>query len=95
MDSGMQDIYPKELGLTSDDAVTSTHYLDLDLEIVDEKINYNLYDKRDAFGFKIVNFQICLGTFQQNKAMEFLLHSWSDMHVVVNIFDILLNVQSF
>ena len=47
---------PKELELTSDDAVTSTHYLDLDLEIVDEKINYNLYDKRDAFGFKIVNF---------------------------------------
>lgn len=56
MDSVMQDIYPKELELTSDDAVTSTHYLDLDLEIVDEKINYNLYDKRDAFGFKIINF---------------------------------------
>ena len=52
----MQDIYPKELELTSDDAVNSTHYLDSDLEIVDEKINYNLYDKRDAFGFKIVNF---------------------------------------
>ena len=95
MDSVMQDIYPKELELTSDDAVTSTHYLDLDLEIVDEKINYNLYDKRDAFGFKISISQTYLETFQLNRAMEFLLHSWSDMHVVVNIFDILLNVQSF
>ena len=28
-----------ELELTSDDAVTSTHYLDLDLKIVDEKIS--------------------------------------------------------
>ena len=58
MDSVIQDIYPKELELTSDDVVTSTHYLDLDLEIVDEKINYNLYDKRDAFGFKIIDFQL-------------------------------------
>ena len=52
----MQDIYPKELELTSDDAVTSTHDLELDLKIVDEQISYNLYDKRDAFGFKIINF---------------------------------------
>ena len=56
MDSVMEDIYPKELALTSDDAITATHYLDLDLEIIDDKINYKLFDKRDAFGFKIINF---------------------------------------
>ena len=33
-----------------------THYLDLDLEIFQDKISYKLFDKRDAFGFRIVNF---------------------------------------
>ena len=33
MDDVMTNIYPKELSLTSDDAVLQSHYLDLDLEI--------------------------------------------------------------
>jgi hypothetical protein len=36
--------------------VLQTHYLDLDLEIIHDKINHKLFDKRDAFGFSIVNF---------------------------------------
>lgn len=56
MDSIMQDIYPQELKLESDYGITKTHYLDLDLEIVNGKIDYKLYDKRDTFGFSIVNF---------------------------------------
>ena len=56
MDDVMSEIYPKELSLTSDDAVIQTHYLDLDLEIRDKKIHSKLFDKRDAFGFSIVNF---------------------------------------
>ena len=55
MDSVMEEIYPKELSLTSDDAVLKAHYLDLDLDIVHDKIEYNIFDKRDAFGFSIVN----------------------------------------
>ena len=56
MDNVMSDIYPKELSLTSDDAVLSANYLDLRIEIKNSKIHTSLFDKRDAFGFKIVNF---------------------------------------
>ena len=56
MDDVMSDIYPKELSLTSDDAVLQTHYLDLDLEIRNGTLHSKLFDKRDAFGFSTVNF---------------------------------------
>ena len=56
MDDVMTKIYPKELSLTSDDAVLHTHYLDLDLEICDGKIYSKQFDKRDAFSFSIVNY---------------------------------------
>ena len=56
MDDIKSEIYPEELSLTSDDAVLQTHYLDLDLEIRNNKIHSKLFDKRDAFGFSIVNF---------------------------------------
>ena len=51
-------IYPKELVLkkTNDDP-KEAEYLDLLININDsEKITTKLYDKRDAFGFDIVNF---------------------------------------
>ena len=56
MDDVMTNIYPKELSLTSDDAVLQSHYLDLDLEIRNGNIHSKLFDKRDAFGFSIINF---------------------------------------
>ena len=51
----MKDIYPEELALENDNAKI-THHLDLDLEIFQDKISYKLFDKRDAFGFRMVNF---------------------------------------
>ena len=56
MDEVMTEIYPEELKLTSDDAVLQSHYLDLDLEIRNGQIHSKLFDKRDAFGFSIVNY---------------------------------------
>ena len=56
MDVVMKEIYPQELALTSDNAVLQANYLDLSLEISNNKITHKLYDKRDAFGFSIVNF---------------------------------------
>ena len=44
MDSVMKDIYPEELALGSDNAKLHTHYLDLDLEIFQDKISYKLFD---------------------------------------------------
>ena len=51
------DIYPQELTLnkanTSD---LKTPFLDLDIKIVNGEIQTSVYDKRDDFGFNIVNF---------------------------------------
>ncbi len=50
-------IYPPELKLTSEDKNDQeVTYLDLQLKIENSTINYKLYDKRDNFGFSIVNF---------------------------------------
>ena len=50
-------IYPPELKLTSEDKNNKeVNYLDLHLKIEKSTINYRLYDKRDNFGFNIVNF---------------------------------------
>jgi hypothetical protein len=56
MEEVIGDIYPKELALTSDMAVLQSHYLDLDIEIKNDKFHTKLFDKRDAFSFQIVNF---------------------------------------
>jgi hypothetical protein len=52
----MTEIYPPELSLTTDNAVVQSDYLDLSLEIKNGKIHTSLFDKRDTFGFTIVNF---------------------------------------
>ena len=57
MDKYKSIIYPSELALSSDDKdERSVNYLDLNLETKDNIINYKIYDKRDKFPFKIVNF---------------------------------------
>ena len=58
----ISDIYPKELTISETTESTSiASYLDL-LFIRDKSNNITtkLYDKRDAFGFHIVNFRSCL-----------------------------------
>ena len=52
----MAEIYPRELSLAYDDAILVTNYLDLRIEIKKNEIHTSLFDKRDAFGFKVVNF---------------------------------------
>jgi len=50
-------IYPPEVRLISvDKSNQEVKYLDLHLEIKNSTIQYRLYDKRDNFGFAIVNF---------------------------------------
>ena len=50
-------IYPPELQLNCEDKNDQeVNYLDLHLEIKNKCIQYRLYDKRDNFGFSIVNF---------------------------------------
>ena len=51
------DIYPTELQLnkanTSD---KETSFLDLNIKVIGSYVHTNVYDKRDDFGFPIVNF---------------------------------------
>ena len=72
METVMTEIYPQELALTSDNAVFKANYLDFGLEIKNGRIHRTLYDKRDAFGFRIVNFPY-LEISLRNRAMVYLL----------------------
>lgn len=58
----MGDIYPKELILVPDDSDgLSTPFLDLQLVVKDGVVSTSIYDKRDAFDFKIINFPTLTG----------------------------------
>ena len=54
----MNEIYPKELELKHENSECDKNasYLDLQLDVVNQEIVTSLYDKRDDFPFKIVNF---------------------------------------
>ena len=53
----IKDIYPSELQLNKANKWNKeTQFLDLNIKIVDNKIQTSVYDKRDDFGFKIVNY---------------------------------------
>ena len=56
-DGLISQIYPSELQLTkANSSETEAPFLFLHLPILDGFISYNIYDKRDDFGFEIVNF---------------------------------------
>jgi hypothetical protein len=61
-------IYPPELQLNCEDKSDQVvNYLDLHLEIKYSSIEYCLYDKRDNFGFTIVNFPNLSGNIPTNQ----------------------------
>ena len=57
-EQSISDIYPPELVLNkeNDDSNQKATFLDLDINVVDNKFEYQLYDKRKAFNFKAVRF---------------------------------------
>ena len=63
----MGEIYPKELILVPDKGDGKTvPYCDLKISIKDFIISTTVYDKRDTFGFPIVNFPFLKGNIPQN-----------------------------
>ena len=53
----MSSIYPSELQLNkSNTSNKQASFLDLQLEITENKMNIKVYDKRDDFNFKIINY---------------------------------------
>ena len=68
----MKDIYPKELVLVPDDSDgLSTPFLDLQLAIKDGVVSTSIFDKRDAFDFKIINFPTLTGNIPLKSSMGF------------------------
>ena len=53
-EQNFKDIYPPELELKKEHGNTNASFLDLDITIKDSQFAVKLYDKRDAFPFKIV-----------------------------------------
>ena len=67
-------IYPPELELTCEDKDNqNVTYLDLQLQIENRSITYSLYDKRDNFGFTIVNFPDLSGNIPTNQSYSIFI----------------------
>ena len=64
----MKDMYPAVLELKHENSKNdkSASYLDLQLDVLDGEIVTSLYDKRDDFPFKIVNFPDLSGDIPQD-----------------------------
>ena len=64
----MSEIYPKELELKHENSKNdkSASYLDTQLDVLNCEIVKSLYDKRDDFPFKIVNFPDLSGNIPQD-----------------------------
>ena len=64
----MKDMYPAELELKHENSKNdkSASYLDLKLDVLDGEMVTSLYDKRDDFPFKIVNFPDLSGNIPQD-----------------------------
>ena len=53
-EENFKEIYPPELELKKEHGNNSASFLDLDIEIDNKRFKTKLFDKRDAFPFKIV-----------------------------------------
>ena len=64
----MNDIYPKELDLKHENEGNEKQasYLDLNINVINQELITSIYDKRDDFPFKIVNFPDLSGNIPEN-----------------------------
>ena len=64
----MNDIYPDELDLKHENAKNDQQasYLDLNINVINHELVTSIYDKRDDFPFKIVNFPDLSGNIPEN-----------------------------
>ena len=68
------EIYPQELVLNKENSEKDhAHFLDMDISIIDGRFSVKLYDKRDSFPFKIVNFPHLNGNIPQRIGTSVLI----------------------
>ena len=78
------DIYPAELQLNKANiSDKETSFLDLNIKVIGRDIHTSVYDKRDDFGFPIVNFPWLSG---DSHRTVFTFRSWLDLLDVVLAF---------
>ena len=77
------DIYPTELQLNkANSSDIETSFLDLNIKVIGSYVHTSVYDKRDDFGFPIVNFPLLSG----DHSTLFTFLSWLDLLGVVLVF---------
>ena len=83
----VSDIYPKELTIpeTTESTSLSSYLTMLFTRDENNNITTKLDDKRDAFGFHIVNFPLCQSIFHQHQPMVSIHLSSFAMPVVVQL----------
>ena len=80
MERVMTDIYPKELVLVPDNSDgLSTPFLDLQLVVKKGVISTSIFDKRDAFDFKIINFPTLTGNIPLKSSYCVFLNSFKSV----------------
>ena len=83
----MSEIYPAELELKHENSKNDQQasYLDLNIQIVNNELVTSLYDKRDDFPFKIVNFPDLSGNIPHASSLEYsLLNHYDTRRHVTN-----------
>ena len=81
------DKYPTEFQLnkanTSENEIS---FLDLNIEVIDSEVHTSVYDKRDDFGFPIVNFRWLGGDVPRILSYGIYISQWWDLLGVVLAF---------
>ena len=81
------DIYPAELQLNkANNSDKETSFLDLNIKVIGSDIHTSVYDKRDDFGFPIVNFPWLSGDVPRLPSYGIYIRSWLDLLGVVLAF---------
>ena len=79
------DIYPAELHLNKANT-SDKETLDVNIKVIGSDIHTSVYDKRDDFGFPIVNFPWLSGDVPRLHRTVFTFRSWLDLLGVVLAF---------
>ena len=72
------DIYPTELQLNKANTSDKETFLDLNIKVMGSDVHTSVYDKRDDFGFPIVNFPWLSGDVHRLQSYVFTFLSWLD-----------------
>ena len=87
------DIYPRELRLNkADTSDKESFFLDLYIKVINNNIHTSVYDKRDDFGFPIVNFPWLSGDVPRLPSYGTYISQFDLLDVVLTFFISILKI---